>query len=65
MAGTFKNRPRKLVRDIIAVALAEAKYDYPESEGYEVNKHDNEIWINKRLSDGSLKYVMDIRIIRL
>jgi hypothetical protein len=54
-----KNRPRKLIMDILSAAFDYAKEDYP---GYEVSRHTNEIWVDRVAKDGELVKVLTIAV---
>ena len=60
MAG--KNRPTKLIKDIVAIAAEYAFDDYPEEKGYVTSVQGRDILVEKKNKKGELKRVLFLNI---
>ena len=59
-----KNRPKELIKDIIFVAAAYAKEDYPEEEGYVVSVKGRYIVVTRKDKKGEYHTVFLLNIYR-
>lgn len=64
MSRENKNRPKKLVRDIINTAKSYAAEDYPKEKGYKVSVHGDEVWVDRVDKNGQETEVLTIEINR-